>query len=61
MTAAARYIRPGRSVALFNGVVAGLTRIGVDYVQVKTSEYLDAVLSKFLNARMADRSTTTAR
>jgi deazaflavin-dependent oxidoreductase (nitroreductase family) len=29
MTAAARYIRPGRSVALFNGAVAGLTRIGV--------------------------------
>ena len=29
MTAAARYIRPGRATALFNGVVAGLTRVGV--------------------------------
>lgn len=29
MTAAARYIRPGRGTALFNRVVAGLTRVGV--------------------------------
>ena len=26
MTAATRYIRPGRATALFNGVIAGLTR-----------------------------------
>jgi hypothetical protein len=38
----------------------GLTRIGVDYIQVRTSDYLDAVLSKFVTARMADRRTTTA-
>ncbi len=29
MTAAARYIRPGRATALFNGVVAGFTRAGI--------------------------------
>jgi len=29
MTAATRYIRPGRATALFNGVIAGLTRAGV--------------------------------
>ena len=29
MTAATRYIRPGRSTALFNGLIAGLTRAGV--------------------------------
>ena len=29
MTAAARYVRPGRATALFNGVIAGLTRAGV--------------------------------
>lgn len=39
----------------------GATRIGVDYALVRTSDYLDAVLSKFLNHRMADRATTVAR
>ena len=29
MTAATRYIRPGRATALFNGIIAGLTRAGV--------------------------------
>ena len=29
MTAAARYIRPGRVTAMFNSVVAGLTRVGL--------------------------------
>jgi deazaflavin-dependent oxidoreductase (nitroreductase family) len=29
MTAAARYVRPGRSTALFNSVVAGFTRMGL--------------------------------
>ena len=29
MTAAARYLRPGRSDAVFNGIVAALTRAGV--------------------------------
>lgn len=39
----------------------GLTRVGVDYAQVKTSDYLDAVLTKFLGNRMADRSNTALR
>jgi uncharacterized protein (DUF58 family) len=39
----------------------GATRIGVDYALIKTSDYLDAVLSKFLHHRMADRQTTHAR
>lgn len=29
MTAAARYVRPGRSTEVFNSVVAGLTRLGI--------------------------------
>jgi deazaflavin-dependent oxidoreductase (nitroreductase family) len=29
MTAAARYVRPGRATALFNNVVAGFTRMGI--------------------------------
>jgi deazaflavin-dependent oxidoreductase (nitroreductase family) len=29
MTAAARYVRPGRGTTLFNGIVAALTRAGV--------------------------------
>ena len=29
MTAAARYVRPGRATALFNSVVAGFTRMGL--------------------------------
>jgi hypothetical protein len=39
----------------------GATRIGVDYALIKTSDYLDAVLSKYLHHRMADRTTTAAR
>ena len=34
----------------------GCSRLGVDYTLVKTSDYLDAVLSKFLHRRMAMRS-----
>lgn len=34
----------------------GCSRMGVDYSLVKTSDYLDAVLSKFLHRRMAMRS-----
>jgi uncharacterized protein (DUF58 family) len=39
----------------------GATRIGVDYALIRTSDYLDAVLSKYLHHRMADRTTTAAR
>jgi hypothetical protein len=33
----------------------GCTRIGIDYNLVRTSDYLDAVLSRFLFARMSQR------
>ena len=36
----------------------GCTRLGIDYQLVRTGDYLDAVLSKFLNHRLADRRTT---
>ena len=59
-----RALREGYLEALDEYLVEirrGLTRIGVDYAQVRTSDYLDAVLTKFLSRRMADRTTTTAR
>jgi uncharacterized protein (DUF58 family) len=34
----------------------GCSKLGVDYTLVKTSDYLDAVLAKFLHQRMALRS-----
>jgi hypothetical protein len=34
----------------------GCTRIGVDYNLIRTSDYLDAVLSRFLFARMSQRA-----
>ena len=39
----------------------GCSRQGIDYTLVKTSDYLDAVLSKFLHHRMALKSTAKAR
>lgn len=39
----------------------GLTRLGVDYTLIRTSDYLDAVLSRFLHARMSDRATPVRR
>ena len=33
----------------------GCTRLGIDYQLVRTSDYLDAVLTKFLHHRMDDR------
>jgi len=59
-----RALREGYLEALDEYLVEirrGLTRIGVDYAQVRTSDYLDAVLTKFLSRRMGDRTTTTAR
>ncbi len=35
----------------------GCSRMGVDYSLVRTSDYLDAILSRFLNQRMASRGT----
>lgn len=39
----------------------GCTRMGVDYSLVRTSDYLDAVLSRFLYTRMASRATPVRR
>ncbi len=39
----------------------GLTRIGVDYTLIRTSDYLDAVLSRFLYRRMTDRTSPVRR
>ena len=35
----------------------GLTRMGVDYTLVRTSDYLDAVLSRVLFRRMSDHGS----
>jgi uncharacterized protein (DUF58 family) len=59
-----RALREGYIEALnefLEEVRRGSTRLGVDYALVRTSDYLDAVLSKFLHYRMADRTKTTAR
>src|SRR5437660_871710 len=37
----------------------GCTRLGIDYNLVRTGDYLDAILSKFLHNRMDDRSTAS--
>ena len=39
----------------------GCTRIGVDYTLIRTSDYLDAILSRFLFQRMASRATPVRR
>ena len=38
----------------------GCTRIGIDYNLIRTSDYLDAVLSRFLFARMSQRAAPGA-
>ncbi|MDB5312307.1 MAG: hypothetical protein JWO38_6509 [Gemmataceae bacterium] len=39
----------------------GCTRIGIEYHLVRTSDYLDAVLSRFLFQRMSSRATPVRR
>ncbi|WP_088253608.1 DUF58 domain-containing protein [Fimbriiglobus ruber] len=39
----------------------GCTRMGVDYTLIRTSDYLDAVLSRVLFRRMSDRGTVVNR
>jgi len=39
----------------------GCSRLGVDYNLVRTSDYLDAILSKFLFRRMAERKAPVRR
>lgn len=56
-----RALRDGYLEALEEYLVEvrrGVTRIGCDYALIKTSDYLDAALSKFLHHRMADRTAT---
>ena len=38
-----------------------LTRIGVEYHLIRTSDYLDAVLSRFLFQRMSNRASPVRR
>ncbi|MGL4424527.1 MAG: DUF58 domain-containing protein [Gemmataceae bacterium] len=45
----------------FTEVRRGCTRLGVDYSLVKTSDYMDAVLSRFLFARMGTRGAPVRR
>ena len=39
----------------------GCARQGIDYALVKTSDYLDAVLSRFLHQRMALKTSAKVR
>ncbi len=55
-----RSLREGYLEALEEYLVEvrrGCTRMGVDYTLVRTSNYLDAVLSKFLHHRMSIRAS----
>jgi uncharacterized protein (DUF58 family) len=59
-----RALREGYIEALEEYMVEvrrGCTRLGVDYALVRTGDYLDAVLSKFLHHREAIRSTVKTR
>jgi glycine/D-amino acid oxidase-like deaminating enzyme len=55
-----RSLRDGYLEALEKYLVEvrrGCTRLGIDYQMVTTGDYLDAVLNKFLNQRLDDRSS----
>ena len=59
-----RALRDGYIEALEEYLVEvrrGCARQGIDYVLVRTSDYLDATLSKFLHHRMALKSSAKAR
>jgi uncharacterized protein (DUF58 family) len=59
-----RALRDGYLEALAEYLVEvrrGCTRLGIDYQLVRTGDYLDAVLAKFLHHRMAMRSSAKAR
>lgn len=59
-----RALRDGYLEALeeyLTEVRRGCTRIGVEYQLVRTSDYLDAVLSRFLYQRMSSRATPARR
>ena len=59
-----RALRDGYLEALEEYLVEvrrGCTRMGVDYALVRTSDYLDAVLSRFLFSRMAKKGAPVRR
>jgi uncharacterized protein (DUF58 family) len=59
-----RALRDGYLEALEEFLVEirrGCARRGIDYALVRTGDYLDAVLSKFLHHRMAFKSSVKAR
>jgi hypothetical protein len=59
-----RALRDGYLEALEEYLVEvrrGCTRLGIDYQLVRTGDYLDAVLSKFLHHRMSDRTSVRHR
>src|SRR5262245_24486500 len=59
-----RALRQGYIEALEEYMVEvrrGCSRLGIDYTLVKTSDYLDAVLSRFLHQRMALRGPAKSR
>ncbi len=59
-----RSLRDGYLEALedyLTDVRRGCTRIGVDYTLLRTSDYMDAVLSKFLFQRMSTRANPARR
>jgi uncharacterized protein (DUF58 family) len=59
-----RALRDGYLQALEEYLVEvrrGCARQGIDYALVRTSDYLDAVLSKFLHHRMAYKASAKAR
>ncbi len=58
LTCDPRALRDGYLEALQEYLVElrrGCSKYGIDYTQIRTSDYLDAVLSKFLHQRMATR------
>jgi uncharacterized protein (DUF58 family) len=60
LTCDPRALRDGYLEALEEYLVEvrrGCTRLGIDYSLVRTGDYLDAVLSKFLHHRMAVRAS----
>src|SRR5215470_9403625 len=59
-----RSLRDGYLAALEEYLVEvrrGCARLGIDYALIRTSDYLDAVLSKFLHHRMATKVSAKAR
>ena len=59
-----RALRDGYLEALeeyLTEVRRGCTRIGIEYYLIRTSDYMDAVLSRFLNQRMSSRASPIRR